>query len=161
MTVGLNIRDGGAIYPCKRGSAGEIYNWTESGHQDPTVSYSVSFAYRNRTADSVEVQLTVSETIKRSFYTNNVRRVRASAGGTSLGNIAIVGSWEWHDQVNYDRTKTASTDWVRVSVGTTDATSISVDAYFYDANANGTELTGHPEASPSRSFSWTMNIPAY
>ena len=142
--------------------SGKLTDYNESGHEDPTVSYSTSFEYRNRTADSVEIRLSVSETIEKRFFCNNVHRVRVSSGGTALGDIAIVGSWEWHEQVDYARTKTASTEWVRVPVHTTGATSITIDAYFYDANQNGTDLSNDRDNScHNRNISWNMNLPAY
>lgn len=119
--------------------------------------YNARVEYRNRTANSVQIRITWMATLT-SGYNQNALFFRASVGSASTGNVKIVSAGEWTDYAN-SRTATAQSDWITVPVNTTDATSIRLNVYHYQANASGTDLSG--SGFKSMTDYWGVDIPAY
>ena len=147
------------VNPTNPDQGGFLSDYESSGHRNPTVTFTVSFAYQNRTANSVEVKLDVTQTIHPYFYCNMIHRVNASANGVPMGDIVVVNYMDWSGQVDYPRSASASTGWTQVPLNTTGETSVTIHTYFYDANLNGTDLSSPDFANLNRD--WIVNIPAY
>lgn len=114
----------------------------------PRITYSVNVEYRNRTANSVQLRFVWTNTLVAYHYYGYTQTFYASANGVGTGNVVIVSSSEWASNVSYDRSKTAASEWITVSVSSTAQQSISVAADFWDSY---------------RSNSWgsSVLIPAY
>ncbi|MBQ7045358.1 MAG: InlB B-repeat-containing protein [Clostridia bacterium] len=108
--------------------------WSNNG--TAAITYSVKIEYRNRTATSVQVRVTWTNTIRAKYYYGYSQAFNASIGGVSTGNCTIATSSLWSSATNSARSTSATTGWVTVPVKTTSATTISVDGHYWDALRN-------------------------
>lgn len=134
---------------------------TKTGTIDtsPKLSYSARLEYQNRTATSVQVRVVWTTTIGAGSWTVYGQRLNASTNaGSSSATIAAFNAWE--NSVSYDRSATGTTGWMTVNLSTTNATTASVNIYYYQFNSNGTDMTqGYGACGVNTT--WTLNIPAY
>ncbi len=136
-------------------------NSTKSGSlcSSPVVTYSAKIEYQNRTATSVQVRVVWTSTIAAYNYNSYGQKYTATIGSTS--KTATINSYgTWKDSSSSARSSTGTTDWITVSLSTTNATTVSLGINYWQVNSNGTNMTQHYGAY-GYSTTWTVNIPAY
>lgn len=124
------------------------------------LTYNVTIEHRNRTATSVQLRVTWTTSLSGSgTYNNYGQWFRASVGSVSTGNVNIVRQGTWGSASSSTRSGTASSGWITVPLSTTNATTVNLSAYYYQANYNGTDIT--PAYANNMSATWAVAIPAY
>ena len=123
----------------------------------PYIGYSTTMNYRNRTATSVEVQITTTVTMQSNWsgFAYGVA-FDASCGSAGTGKVQVCGL---NGLSSGGSSHTASSGWVKVSLNTTNATTVSFSANMYNTNWQNNYVNSSDYAY--RSYTWTMNIPAY
>lgn len=135
--------------------AGNIYVETAS-----KLMYDVTIEYRNRTANSVQIRVTWTATLSGSgAYNKYGQNFRASVGSVGTGNVSLSSYGTWSSASSSARSVTKSSAWITVSLGTTNATSVSMYVYYFQTNSNGTDVTSY--GASSMSDTWTIPLPAY
>ena len=131
--------------------------WQSNGNYG--ITFDAKGEYRNRTANSVEIRVNWTQSIKGaafgynqyfycSMWTNGVNR-----GNTGNVKIASSSTWPYYSSNGpwHTASVNASSGWVKVTLTTTDATSVMVGCDWW---TDGTNASG----------SWTnkyISIPAY
>lgn len=124
------------------------------------LKYDVTIDYRNRTANSVQIQVTWKASLSgKGAYNNYGQWFRASVGSVSTGNVNVVKQGTWGAASSDTRTGTGASGWITVPLNTTNATSVNLSVYYYQANYNGTDIT--PQYAQNMSATWAITIPAY
>ena len=123
----------------------------------PKITYSTTMNYRNRTANSIEVQLTTTVKMQSGWsgFAHGIA-YKATCGSVNSGVVQIAG---YKGLESGGSSKTGSSSWITIPLTTTDATTVSFSVYMYQSNYYGTDLTSY--GYDSNNFTWTMNIPAY
>lgn len=132
--------------------------WDGSGSSG--ITFSVKAEYRNRTANSVQVRIVWTQTIKTAaFGYNQYFYVSLHHNGSNRGNtgnvkIASTTTWPYYSENGpwHSGSVTASSGWVTVSLDTTNATTVSAACDWWT------------ESNSSFKGSWsnkTISIPAY
>lgn len=123
----------------------------------PKITYSATMNYRNRTATSVQVQLTTTVTMQTGWsgFAHGIA-YKATCGSASSGVVQVAG---YKDLTASGSSRTESSGWITIPLNTTDATTISFSVYMYQSNYYNNDLTSYGYAS--NSVTWTMSIPAY
>lgn len=123
----------------------------------PKITYSTKMNYRNRTATSVEVQITTTVTMQSGWngYGYGVA-LRTISGSTDSGQVQIAS---YNGLSSAGSSRTASTGWMKVSLGTTNATSVSFSGNLYNTNWEDKYVNSSEYADVY--YTWTMKIPAY
>lgn len=144
----------------KYGIAG-VSNGTSSGSlcSSPNVTYSFRAEYQNRTKNSVQVRIVWTSTMKAYNYCSYGQNLRIESPVKS-GNKQFVSFGTWGSSVNYDRSATGTTDWVTISLNTTNQTSTWIQVYYFQTNSPGTDMTAN-YGSYGGTYGITVNIPAY
>ncbi len=134
-----------------------------------SLQYIANIEYRNRTADSVEIRVVWTATLSNyggysgivgtGSYNQFSQNFIATSGSASTGNVTVVPWGSWQAAADYDRSATAASNWMTVSLNTTNATSVNVSLYYWQANYNGTDLSGSGYANFSAT--WAVGIPAF
>ena len=129
-----------------------------SANSQPEISYSATISYRNRTATSVEVQITT--TVKNGTsgwygYSYGVA-FRATCGSVNSGQVQVA-SLNGISGGGYSCT--ASTGWMTIPLNTTDATSLSFSVNMFNTNWEN-NYVNYPGYN-NKTYTWTVNIPAY
>ena len=133
-----------------------VSNTTKTGTcvSNPTTTFSAVVQYRNRTATSVQMRITWTDTIKAYGYNNYGHKFDATFGGVSASRTQIVAQGAWGSSSSSARSATASCGWVTVPVSaTTNKVSVSVSHML--TNYYGTVM------STGYSGTWTITIPTY
>ncbi len=119
------------------------------------LTFSAKAEYKNRTANSVQVRLIWTNTLKAYNYYQRGQYFNANIGGKSTGNVKVVAWDSWTYSTSYDRSLSGSSDWITVSLSTTNQTSVSISGTAYSQHSDG-KLYDIDE-------SWTssIKIPAY
>lgn len=126
-------------------ASGNWYVWNGGSYG---ITYSAYAEYTNRTSNSVQIRVVWTNTMKKNSYYGYAQYFTANIGGISSGEKQIASSSTWNSYVSYDRTATADTGWITVSVSPTQ-TSVGISASYRDVN------------SQSGSWSRNISIPAY
>ena len=144
----------------KYGIAG-VSNGAVSGSlcSSPNVPYSFRAEYQNRTKNSVQVRIVWTSTMKAYNYCSYGQNLRIISPVNS-GNTQFIGYGTWSSGVNYDRNATGTTDWVTISLNTTNKTSVGLQVYYFQTNSQGTDMTAYYDAYGGN-YGITVNIPAY
>lgn len=132
---------------------------TGTAYYNPTVTYSATVEYRNRTATSVQIRISVTATIQNTGYTVYGQRFSATANNVGTGAVEICAAGSWNS-TSSARSKTGTSGWITVSLSTTNATTVSMKMYYYQVNYNGTDMTAN-YGEGGTNVSWTVNVPAY
>ena len=66
----------------------------------------------------------------------------------------------WQNSSSSDRSSSGSSGWITVPLGTTNATSVNMNLYYYQVNSNGTDMTEYYGVEGGNQ-SITVNLPAY
>lgn len=133
-------------------------NWWKP-NSSTGITYSVKGEYRNRTANSVQIRIVWTQSIKSAaFGYNQYFYCSLWNGGVNRGNtgnvqIASTSTWPYYSANGpwHTNSVTAYSGWVTVSLSTTNATTVDVACDWW---TNGTSASG----------SWsnkTISIPAY
>ena len=128
---------------------------TGTAVSSPKITYSATVEYRNRTASSVEFRVIWTATIVKNGYDAYGQRFNATCGSSSTGAVEVVKFGAWANSSTSARSSTGTSGWVRASVNTTNATSLSIGVYYYQVNSNGTKM------GSDMSTTWQVPIPAY
>lgn len=139
-----------------------VSNSTQTGTavNSPLITYSANVEYRNRTATSVQLQLSVTSTIRAGGYVVYGQCFDATANAVSTGRVTICGAGAWNSATSSARSATGTSGWITIPLNTTNATTVTMDMYYYQINYNGTDKTASGDASGINT-SWSVNIPAY
>lgn len=128
--------------------------WTSSSGSGAKVTFAVTGAWRNRTADSVEIQITWKQTINKGYYGYtqkfNAKFLYNGSNLANTGDVTICTSTTWPSSSSPNKgTVTKTSSWITVPINTAGPAAVTVEARYWDADAG------------SRTISGTMNIPAY
>lgn len=132
---------------------------TKTGNIGDQFTYSATMEYRNRTSNSVEVRIAWTTTIKAYNYDIYGHKVNASTNAGS-SSAQVVNFKSWGSSSNSARSSSGTTGWMKVTLNTTNATTANISYYYYQHNANGTDMYKY-NGTPHVEGSWSMNIPAY
>lgn len=123
----------------------------------PKITYSTTMSYRNRTATSIQVQVTTTVTMQSGWpgYVYGVA-FRVSNGSVNSGKVQIAS---YQGLSSGGSSRTASTDWMTIPLNTTNATTISFSANMYNTNWQDTYVNDPAYADVY--YTWSMNVPAY
>ncbi len=127
--------------------------WGISGSTN-YLTYSVKAEYQKRTANSVQVRLVWTNTLKANYKYGYTQGFKATIGGVDTGIVTIASSSLWSSSATYDRTATAYSEWKTISVGTSQS-SISISAI------PGRVLASGDIYDIDESFTSSITIPAY
>lgn len=121
------------------------------------LTYSATVEYQNRTATSVQLRVTMKETLLANCYDPYEHLFRASVGSVSTGEVQVLkwGTWKQSTAVNKPRTATKTSDWITVPLTTTAKTTVTMKLYGWRENYNGDYYSDIVNSN------WTVNIPAY
>ncbi len=127
------------------------------------LGYSAKIEYQNRTATSVQLRVTWTATLSgTSTYNNYAQMFRAWNGSASTGNVKVINQGAWGYTTSSTRSGTASSGWITIPLSTTNATSVDLSIYYYQANSNGTDMSNYAGAYTSNlSTTWAIAIPAF
>ena len=123
------------------------------------LKYDVTIEHQNRTATSVQIRVKWTATLSGSgTYNGYGQWFRASSGSASTGNINIIKQGAWSATSSSTRSGSATSSWITVPLNTTNATSVNLIVYYYQANYNGTDMSSQAD---NMSATWSVAIPAY
>lgn len=123
------------------------------------LKYDVTIEHQNRTATSVQIRVKWTATLSGSgTYNGYGQWFRASSGSASTGNINIIKQGAWSATSSSTRSGSATSSWITVPLNTTNATSVNLSVYYYQANYNGTDMSSQAD---NMSATWSVAIPAY
>lgn len=136
-------------------------NSTKTGTlcSSPKVTYSAKIEYRNRTATSVQIRIVWTSTIAAYNYDSYGQKFKTTIGSSSA-TTTVNAFGTWSSSTSSARSSTGTSDWITVSLSTTNATTVSASIYYYQVNSNGTDMTKYYDAY-GLSTTWTINVPAY
>ena len=142
-------------------SPSSVTNSTKTGTLDtsPYVTYSAKVEYQNRTASSVQVRVVWTSTIGAYYYDVYGQNFRITSP-VSSGNTVINSFNTWKNQVSYARSSTGTSSWVTIPLSTTNATTVNLKVYYFQTNANGTDMTSNYDCYGG-TYTLPVNIPAY
>lgn len=140
-----------------------VSSTTKSGTIDtsPSLTYSATVQYQNRTASSVQVRVVWTTTLGAYSYTSYGQQFTASSGSVSTGTV-VLNSYgnAWSSYTSSARTVSATSSWITVPLSTTNATTVSLDIYYYQVNSNGTDMSKN-YGEGDVDATWSISIPAY
>lgn len=143
--------------------SGYITNDSDST-SNQKLTYDVTIEYRNRTATSVELKVTWTATIWSGITLGTTNPYgqwfKASVGSASTDNVNVVPWGTWSSSVASKRSETKASDWFKVDVSTTNATSLAMSVYYWQTNYNGTDLSVD-YGIDNLDTTWYIDIPAY
>lgn len=80
---------------------------------------------------------------------------------TRTGTITVIPFNSWGSSANYDRSGSASSDWITVPVTDASTTKICVYVYYCQFSSQGTDMWGY-DRTPNVEAKWTdIPIPKY
>lgn len=126
-------------------SGGNWYVWNSGKYG---ITYNAYAEYQNRTAGSVQIRITWTNTMLKNSYYGFAQYFTGNIGGTSTGQVQIASASLWNSASSSNRTATVSSGWITVPVSATQ-TSVSVSATYKDGNG------------VSGSWSGSIAIPTY
>jgi uncharacterized repeat protein (TIGR02543 family) len=126
----------------------------------PKMTYSTKLEYQNRTADSVQIRVVWSTTMKAGWYSVYAQRFSGSCSGVSIPDTTVAVFNTWKNKSSSDRTETGTSAWVTIPLTTTNATTLNVDVAYYQYNSNGLNMYNY-NGTARVVATWSMAIPAY
>ena len=112
------------------------------------ITYSAYTEFQNRTANSIQIRIVWTNTMKKNSWYGYAQYFTGNIGGISTGEVQIASSSLWNSGTSSDRTATVTSNWITVPVSATQRT-VSISASYRDLNG----IKG--------SWSNTVNIPTY
>lgn len=129
-------------------------NFTESS---PKVTYSTMMNYRNRTATSVEVQITTTVTMQSNWHQYKYGiAMDVSYKSAKIETVQIASRMQLDTGGS---SCTGSTGWMTIPLSTTNSTSESFEVKLYNTNWNNVYVN-NPDYAYNYGI-WTIIIPAY
>ena len=125
----------------------------------PGLTYSAKIEYRNRTADSVEVRIAWTTSIRNGSYTRYGQNFNFSVGSAKSGNVRVVSFDTWKNYTSSVRSKTGTSGWVTVPLNTPAATTISMKIYYWQTNSNDYDMNKY-DGTAAINTTWKIDIPA-
>lgn len=126
--------------------------YSESGSR---LSYTATVECISRTSTSAQISITLTATLTGTgAYNTYSQWFNASAGSASSESVQVAPFGTWSSKSSSARSESGSTV-LTVPLSSTDATSVTVSIYYFQANYNGTEK------GSSASSSCSVAIPAY
>lgn len=104
--------------------------WSYDGQA--RITYAVKVEYRNRTANSVQVRVTWTNTIQSGYYYGYKQVGKVNIGGQTTGNMTIATNSTFA-KGHSSNIASVTSDWITVSLSTTNATTLAVSGSWYDA----------------------------
>ena len=133
---------------------------TKTGSLESYLTYSATVEHRNRTANSIQIRVVWTTTIKKGYFIVYGERFTALSGGVSTGTVVVLNAGTWKNSASSARTATGTSDWITVPVSGTDITQINLAIYFWQVNYNDTNMTkNYGEARADAT--WSIAIPNY
>lgn len=145
-------------------SVKSVDSTTKSGYISNSTNYKLAYKavieHQNRTATSVQIRVTWTATLSGTgAYNAYAQWFKASVGSVSTGNVKVVSQGTWSSASSSARSGTASSGWITVPLSTTNATSVNLSVYYYQANYNGTDMSS--SGTDNLSTTWSIAVPAY
>lgn len=125
----------------------------------PGLTYSAKIEYRNRTANSVEVRIAWTTTIRSGSYTRYGQNFNFSVGSAKSSNVRVVSFDTWKNQTSSSRSKTGTSAWVTVPLNTSAATTITMKIYYWQTNSNDYDMNKY-DGTAAINTTWNIDIPA-
>lgn len=97
------------------------------------ITYAVNVEYQNRTANSIQARIIWTNTIAKTYYYGYTQAFNGNINGVHSGDYTICNSSYWSKGYSNPRTKTVHTGWMTIPLDTTNATTISIDGWYWDA----------------------------
>lgn len=116
------------------------------------LNYNVYIEYRNRTANSVEVNVVWTNEISAYYYFGYSQSFNAQVGSAWSGDINFASASTFNSQASSSRTVTGYSGWMTVSLDTTNQTNITVYGWYWDSS---------PNCDGGHYWEGTLTIPAY
>lgn len=126
----------------------------------PKLSWKATVEYRNRTANSVQLRVTWTDTLGIGSHDSYGHNFVATVGSVSTGTVQIISYGTWSSSKSYDRSETVSSGWITVPLSTTAQTSVNMNISYYKTNSNGTNMTEH-YGKDGMTATWSISLPAY
>lgn len=126
----------------------------------PKMTYSARIEYQNRTANSIQIRVVWSTTIKAGWYIVYGQRFKGNCDNMSIPVTTVAAFDTWKNVSSSDRTKTGTSSWITVPLATTNKTSVSVYVYYYQVNSNNTDMTANYNEAGVKA-TWSITVPAY
>lgn len=127
---------------------------------NPGITYSAVVEHRNRTANSVQLRVKWTSTIRAYSYTYYGQNFKATTNAANTGTVKVASFGTWGNSSSSARSASGTSDWINASVNTTNATSVSLSIYYWQTNSNGTDMAKY-NGTDSVSETWQIFIPAY
>ena len=139
---------------------GNVGNTTKTGWVGTIISYSATVQYQNRTANSVQIRVVWTSTIKAGAYDVYSQNFKANVGSVSTGNVQVAAFNQWASSSGSARSSTGTSPWITVPLNTTNQTSVDLHIYYWQANYNGTDMYNY-DGTPCVNATWNIPLPAY
>ncbi len=133
---------------------------TKTGSVGTIITYSATVSYQNRTANSVQLQITWTSTIKAGAYDMYSQNFRANVGSVGTGNVRVAAFNQWGSSSGSARSSTGTSPWITVPLNTTNQTSVDLSIYYWQANSNDTDMYNY-DGTPCVNATWNISLPAY
>ncbi len=116
--------------------------WWKSSASSSKITYAVTSEWRNRTSNSIEIQLKWVQTITGGYYGYTQKfSAQFLVGGSNVANtgtVQIASSTTWPSSKSPNKgSKTVYSGWITVPITPT-GTSVTVQCNYWDANQNKT-----------------------
>lgn len=120
------------------------------------ITYGATVEWQNRTANSIQIRVTWTDTIAKGYYNAQAQKVYLGCNGTVVGPLTISAYYKWGSGYNYSvaRSSTVSSGWMTISVPAT-TNAVNVTYRHVQTNIPGTVL------NTDLNSSWNITIPTY
>lgn len=139
----------------------DYFTKSQQWNSSPVQTFNATVEYQNRTADSVQIRIIWTNTIK-SGYTIYGQKFYGSCGGVSIPKTKVVSFNDWKNSSSSPRSKTGTSSWITIPLNTTAATTLSLSIKYHQYNSNDTDVSTLSSVNATKyEATWTINIPAY
>ena len=125
----------------------------------PGLTYSAVIEYRNRTADSIEIRVKWTTTIKKGSWTRYGQNFNFTLGSAKSENIKVLSFDSWKNTSSSARSSTGTSAWITVPLNTASATTLNMKIYYWQTNSNNVDMYKY-DGTECVNTTWTLNIPA-
>ncbi len=132
-------------------------DWWWQGGSGYGITYSAKAEYRNRTANSVQVRIVWTQSIKgaafgyNQFFYCSLWNDGQNRGNTGNVQIASTSTWPYYSANGpwHTGSVTASSGWITVALNTTNATTVNVACDWWSSNGSKGSWSNKPLAIPA------------
>ena len=125
----------------------------------PNLTYSAVIEYRNRTADSIEIRVKWTTTIRNGSYTVYGQNFKFSIGSVETGKVKVASFNTWKNASSSTRSSSGTSEWVKISLNTNSATTLDMKIYYWQTNSNNLDMYKY-DGTSCVNTTWKLNIPA-